>query len=182
MSLSDELAFTLKSLQALTSGGRMSVLRCLRQRRMTAAEVASALDIQKSSAHKHLLRLSTAGFVKRHDDDRVWVYYSLTREGRHLAETERPRLVLLLGTSLAALAAAATFLYWRVHKWTNTDGQGTWGVDEIFPRPRPEFFTPAVLASIALGVLALLAALHLGWRVAASRRQHASDAIVESSA
>lgn len=91
-----EIAVSIRSLHALTSGGRMRVLRCLTTRRMTSAEVSATLRMRKSSAHKHLLRLARAGFVQRHDDgDRVWVYYSLTSAGRHLAESERPRLVLL---------------------------------------------------------------------------------------
>lgn len=56
---------------------------------MTAAEVASALSIHESSAHKHLL-VAAAGFARRHyEDERLWVHYSLTLEGRHFTQSER---------------------------------------------------------------------------------------------
>lgn len=161
-----EIAVSIRSLHAITSGGRMRVLRCLTTRRMTSAEVSAVLRMRKSSAHKHLLRLARAGFVRRHDNgDRMWVYYSLTPEGRHLAQSERPRLVLLLSTALLLLTASAAFLAWRVYAWRNPDGEGTWGVDEIFPRPRPEFFSAGVVLAIALVLTTASIALPLLWRL-----------------
>jgi DNA-binding MarR family transcriptional regulator len=136
---------------------------------MTSAEVAATLAMRKSSAHKHLTRLTDAGFVQRHEDERKWVYYSLTHPGRHLVETERPRLVLLLGTAVAALAASIGFLAWRVQSWRSIDGDGTWGVDEIFLRPRPEFFTAGVLAAILLTTFATVVASRIGWRLLRAR-------------
>lgn len=114
MSKGAEIVVSIRSLQALSSGGRMRVLRCLSTRRMTAAEVSSVLSIRKSSAHKHLTRLFSAGFVRRHDDERLWVYYSLTAHGRHLVASERPCVVLMLATSVVISLAAIAYLGSRV--------------------------------------------------------------------
>lgn len=163
---SGEIAVSLRSLQALASNARMDVLRCLTSRRMTAAEVSAKLGIRKSSAHKHLSRLARAGFVTRHDDDRVWVYYNLTNEGRHLVTTERPRLVLLLSSALILTTLSLVFIAWRIYAWRNTDGDGTWGVDEIFPRPRAGFFTVTVILAVTLVILATAAAIPIARRLA----------------
>lgn len=165
----EEVAVSLRSLRALSSDARMNVLRCLMSRRMTAAEVSANLRIRKSSAHKHLSRLDRAGFVRRHDDSRVWVYYSLTLEGRHLVESERPRLILLLGTAVLLLTASLSFLAWKVSAWRDPDREGTWGVDEIFPRPRPEFFTAGVIVALSLVLVAATMAAPLLWRLTARR-------------
>lgn len=168
---SEEIVISLRSLQALASKARMDVLRCLTSRRMTAAEVSSRLSIRKSSAHKHLLGLARAGFVSRHDDgDRVWIYYSLTHQGRHLVKSERPRLVLLLSASLLMVAGAFAFVAWRVYLWTHPDGTGTWGVDEIFPRPRPAFFTPGVVIAIVIFLSAMIAIARATARLTGSRQ------------
>ena len=167
MSLSEEMAVSLRALQALASTSRMDVLRCLTTRRMMAAEVSTKLGIHKSSAHKHLLRLARAGFVARHDDDRAWVYYSLTPQGRHLVSSERPRIALLFALAVLMLTIAVAFLGWRAYAWRNPDGDGTWGVDEIFPRVRPGFFTASVILAMSLAVLAATAAIPLLRRLAA---------------
>lgn len=167
-----EMAVTVKSLQALTSGGRMQVLRCLRQRRMTAAEVSTALNIHKSSAHKHLSRLSDAGFVTRHDDDRVWVYYSLTPHGRHLISSERPRFALLLAASVVIVVGAASVIAWRVWEYANLMKEA-WQIDHISgPPPPPEFFTPTAAAATVVLVLALAAASIAAWRLRRNRRAY----------
>lgn len=166
MGLGSEIGISLRSLHALTSAPRMDVLRLLLKRRMTAAEVSAELKIRKSSAHKHLTRLAEAGFLMRHDDaDRVWVYYSLTPQGRHLVKSERPRIALLFATAAALLILAVVYVAWRAYEWRNPDGDGTWGVDEIFPRVRPAFFTASVILAMAIGLLALTAAVPLARRL-----------------
>lgn len=151
-----EIHVTVRALQALTSGGRMNVLRSLRARRMTAAEVATATKMRKSSAHKHLTRLAIAGFVRRHEDDRVCVYYSLTTHGRHLVESERPRLVLILGGTVVLLCGLAVAVAWQVWAWWRLANEA-WNIDHIGPPPPlPTFWTPALtlsaLATCVLGV------------------------------
>lgn len=162
---SGEIAITVRALHALTSSGRMDVLRCLRARRMTAAEVADRAGMRKSSAHKHLTRLATAGFVHRHDDDRVWVYYSLTSHGKHLVASERPRLVLLFASSTLLLMTTLVALAWQARLWAKRM-EDAWDVGHIGPKPpMPSFWTTETItlavAAIALGLAAAVLCLRL---------------------
>lgn len=166
-----EIAVTVRALHALTSNGRMDVLRCLRARRMTAAEVADTIQIQRSSAHKHLTRLSTAGFVRRHDDERVWVYYSLTPEGRHLVESERPRLVLLLATSLILLTGSVGLLVLHERRWEKKVEEA-WDMGHVGPNtPLPPFWTAeAILLAGAAAILVVCGSLVLARLIRMKRR------------
>lgn len=162
---SGEIAVTVRALHALTSSGRMDVLRCLRARRMTAAEVADRAGMRKSSAHKHLTRLATAGFVRRHEDDRVWVYYSLTHHGRHLVESERPRLVLLFGVSILLLTTTLAALAWQARLWAKRL-EDAWDIGHIGPKPpMPSFWTTETIVLAVVATALGLAAGILGARL-----------------
>lgn len=172
MPIQTEIVVPLRSLHALSSSARMEVLRALRARRMTAAEVAAVLRIRKSSAHKHLSRLAAAGFVTRHDDNRVWVYYSLTPRGRHLVSSERPRFALLLAASVAVVVGGASVVAWRIWEYARLPDDA-WNVSHISgPAPRPEFFTPAVAWAIALMTLGVAAGLFAAWHLRRLRRAY----------
>ena len=167
------LAVSVRSLQSLTSSARIDVLRCLRARRMTSAEVALALGIRKSSAHKHLLKLAAAGFARRHDEDeRLWVYYSLTREGRHLTESEKPYIALLFGASVVLALGSLYAVLVRFQKYRVALAEA-WEIDYIgTPPPQPAFFTPAVVAILCFLALAAVGAAVAAWRL---RRRRITD-------
>lgn len=93
-------------------------------RRMTAAEVSAKLGIHKSSAHEHLSRLADAGLLTRHADD--------------------------IRAVAALLVLAVVCVGWRASEWRNPDGDGTWGVDEPFPRVRAGL----VILAMAIALLA----------------------------
>lgn len=164
---SGEISVTVRALQALTSSGRMTVLKCLRTRRMTAAEVAASTRMRKSSAHKHLVRLATAGFVRRHDDDRVWVYYSLTPHGRHLVESERPRLVLLLAMAVILLTASLALLGIHARRWQKA--LEAWEVGHVGPNA-PTFWAPETIALASVSVILAAAVAVAAARLATLRR------------
>lgn len=166
-----EISVTVSALHALTSSGRMTVLKCLRTRRMTAAEVAAFAKMRKSSAHKHLVRLAGAGFVRRHDDDRVWVYYSLTPQGRHLVESERPRLVLLLAAATILLTASLALLGTHARRWQKE--LEAWEVGHVGPYP-PSFWTIETVALASAALILAAAAILTVARLAAARRSVAT--------
>lgn len=168
---SGEISVTVRALHALTSSGRMAVLKCLRARRMTAAEVAASAKMRKSSAHKHLVRLSSAGFVRRHDDDRVWVYYSLTPHGRHLVESERPRLVLILAAAVILLSASLALLGVHALRWQKA--MEAWEVGHVGPYP-PSFWTSETVTLASVAAILVVAATLAAARFSAARRNVAT--------
>lgn len=90
-------------MKVLASDTRLDLLRLLKQRRMTLSEMARALGLQKATVLEHLGRLTGSGLVRRRDDERLWVYYELTRRGANLLHPGRARIYLLVGSSLAAI-------------------------------------------------------------------------------
>lgn len=97
---SDEVPVTLEGLKVLASKARFDILQCLEGQRHTASEISEALDTPRGTVHSHLEKLVNGGFVEREDDNsRLWVYYSLTPSGDALAQSDRPRLVVLLSAS-----------------------------------------------------------------------------------
>jgi len=94
------------------SESRLRVLKALHGTRRTASELARELELNKSTVHGYLQDLVTDGFVERHEDeDRLWVYYSLTGPGQALVDRDKLELVVDLGTLTAFLASAALAIY-----------------------------------------------------------------------
>lgn len=99
-------------LKVLASDTRLDILKLLRQRRMTLTELANALGLKKATILEHLERLTGAGLVRRRDDEeRLWIYYELTRRGGHVVNPGAARFYLVVGTSIVAgLVAIALML------------------------------------------------------------------------
>lgn len=106
-----DVPVTFGALRALSSPTRFALMRALRGRRMTVSEIALDVGLQKSTVHTHLQRLREVGFVARHEDERLWVYYSLTPLAERIVATERPRFVLVTGLALAFLATALALVW-----------------------------------------------------------------------
>lgn len=88
---------------ALASPERIRVLRALEDRNMTGTEVASRLDLSKSTAFKELSRLEEAQLVARVEGNRKWVYYRLTEMARRIMH---PEDVIMTFASEADVAGA----------------------------------------------------------------------------
>ena len=99
------------SFMALASESRVRVLKKLDERRMTVTELSKRLEMSKPAVLKHLDKLVTAGLIKKIENKRKWVYYSLTLRGKNILHPERVKITLLLSTSLISLfGAIAMFL------------------------------------------------------------------------
>jgi len=83
--------------KALASGTRVSILKTLEKRRHTQSELAAVLDMSIPTIKDHLLEMEKAGLVKRHEEGRKWIYYSLTEKSKCILDPERKRLWIVLG-------------------------------------------------------------------------------------
>lgn len=91
-------------LKVLSSDSRREILRLLRERRMTGAELATRLELGKPAVAEHLKKLQEAELIERFDDpERRWVYYSLSSRGRGILEPQRVRFYLVMSVAAAAL-------------------------------------------------------------------------------
>lgn len=171
------------ALKALAHRTRFRVLQALLERPKTVSELSRELEASKGTIHRHLETLEEAGFSRRREDDRQWVYHELTDRGRALAEADRPQVVIELAGTLVlgglglAVASARSRLAGRFQPEESTSGQqspqapgsgngtggnGTGGAD------------PGVLADpqtwLAVGVVLVVVAAVAALAVAASVR------------
>lgn len=101
-------------IKVLASDTRREILRLLRERNMTVTELARELDLGKATVHEHLNKLTDAGLVRRKEDERLWVYYEVSPEGKRMLNPQRTRFYLIVAVSvlagIAAILALALFL------------------------------------------------------------------------
>ncbi len=101
-------------IKVLASDTRREILRLLRERNMTVTELSRELDLGKATVHEHLNKLTDAGLVRRKEDDRLWVYYEVSPEGKRMLNPQRTRFYLIVAVSvlagIAAVLALALFL------------------------------------------------------------------------
>lgn len=91
-------------LKVLSSESRREILRLLRERRMTGAELATRLDLGKPAVAEHLKKLQEAELIERFDDpERRWVYYNLSARGRGILEPQRVRFYLVMAVAALGL-------------------------------------------------------------------------------
>ncbi len=83
--------------KALATGTRVKILKTLNKRRHTQSELSAVLNISVPTAKEHLNALVEAGLVKRHEEGRKWIYYSLTEKSKCVLDPERKRLWIVLG-------------------------------------------------------------------------------------
>lgn len=98
-----------EAFKVLASDTRLDILKALDERPMTVSELGRRLELNKATVFEHLEKLTGAGLVKKHDDeDRKWVYYSLSWKARRILHPERVTIALLFSASLGALLSGIT--------------------------------------------------------------------------
>jgi DNA-binding transcriptional ArsR family regulator len=131
--MDDKITLDKKSFMALASESRIELLKKLDERRMTLSELARELQMSKPAVLKHLEKLIEAGLVKKNEDERKWIYYSLTLKGKNILHPERVKIVLLLSTSFISLMASIGMLWKYLHEKTykavELAGQNEWTYD-----------------------------------------------------
>lgn len=107
----DEVRMDRRTFEALASETRIEILKALDIRHMTVTEIASYLDMAKSSVHEHLEKMLEVGLVEKEESDRKWTYYRLTNKGRQILHPhEATKILLLLGASIIAFAGGIVML------------------------------------------------------------------------
>lgn len=135
-----------ESFRALSSETRVRLLKHLDEDRLTLTNLAKKMDLAKATVSSHLESLESAGLIRRIDEGRKWIYYSLTGKGKAVLHPESEKVGILLALSVGlSLIGLASLLIWVVgeahREWTVTGLDSDGG--------------PAI--SLLLGVGALLA-------------------------
>jgi len=82
--------------KALASGTRIKILKTLDKRNHTQSELAAVLKMSIPTIKDHLKEMEKAGLVKRKEEGRKWIYYSLTEKSKCVLDPERKRLWIVL--------------------------------------------------------------------------------------
>ena len=99
---------------ALSSETRLKILKKLDERRKTVTELAKELNCHKSAIHRHLQKLMEAGLIKKNEDERKWVYYSLTLTAKNILHPERVEILLLLSSIISFITGI--FIFYSTRK------------------------------------------------------------------
>jgi len=85
-----------KELKILLCDSRIKILKSLKERRKTVAELSRELNLSKSTIHEQLAKLMEIGFVERKTNpNRKWVYYELTEKGHSFLRSKLWKLIML---------------------------------------------------------------------------------------
>ncbi|MBD3361967.1 metalloregulator ArsR/SmtB family transcription factor [Candidatus Woesearchaeota archaeon] len=101
----EEKKITLDSstFKALASGTRVKILKTLEKRNHTQSELSVVLDMSIPTIKDHLKEMEQAGLVKRKEEGRKWIYYSLTEKSKCILDPERKRLWVVLSFFIISL-------------------------------------------------------------------------------
>src|SRR5438874_7164454 len=115
-SVHDSLPLDSSLLKVLAADSRRDILRLLKQRRMTLTEMSTQMGLKKATVLEHLKKLTDSGLIKRMEDERLWVYYELTRQGSRIVNPGRTRFYLIMSaTAVAGLLLGGVLAVALVH-------------------------------------------------------------------
>ena len=94
-----------ESFKALASEVRVEILKQLEGHRLTLTNLSNVMHLAKPTLLEHLDRLVSAGLVNKVDEGRKWIYYDLTRRGRHILNPHQVKIMISLAVSLLLIGA-----------------------------------------------------------------------------
>ncbi len=122
-------------LKALGSETRLSIIKNIKERRMTLAELSKKLGMHASTVKEHLDFLARAGLVEQKDEGRKWKYYSLTRDCRNLLSPFPGEIRILIPAALVLFAVglgSSNYSYMQAESAIlDKGGQTTAGIPSV---------------------------------------------------
>ncbi len=142
-----------KELKTLLCDSRIKILKSLKERRKTVAELSRELNLSKSTVHEHLTKLVEIGFVeKKTNPDRKWVYYEPTDKGYRFLRSEFWKLIML---SVAIVTIVGGM--WEILTFTSTPKYVRYEIAKAAGADYTHLVAGAIL--IAAGILLILLTL-----------------------
>ncbi|MFH1780298.1 MAG: metalloregulator ArsR/SmtB family transcription factor [Candidatus Micrarchaeota archaeon] len=100
-----------ESFKALSSDTRVSILKKLNERKMTASELSTDLEISVQAVSTHLATMEKAGLVSRVESHRKWVYYELTEKGLNIVSPGRKAFLVVLSVLALFAVVLGAFIF-----------------------------------------------------------------------
>jgi len=102
--MTDKLELDKTIFDVLSSGTRIDILKALDKRQRTVTELASELNLSKSTVYEHLSKLISAGLVKKiKRDNYKWVYYAPTDKALILLHNNVKKIIFLFSSTIIAI-------------------------------------------------------------------------------
>jgi len=99
-----KVTLDINAFKALASDTRLDILRTLDGKKMSLKDISIVTNLNKTTLHEHLSKLSEAGLIKRKErEGHKWVYYKLSWKGESLLHPDNTKIVVLFATSFIAL-------------------------------------------------------------------------------
>ncbi|MBS3055217.1 MAG: winged helix-turn-helix transcriptional regulator [Candidatus Aenigmarchaeota archaeon] len=100
-------------LKVLAADTRMDILKILGEGARTPSDISKKLKKSDATIVEHLEVLTKAGLVtKVEQPGKKWVFYTLTDRGQGIISSKSRRLIIILSTSILAIAASVgTYFY-----------------------------------------------------------------------
>ncbi|HLC79424.1 MAG TPA: winged helix-turn-helix domain-containing protein [archaeon] len=104
-----EISLSRAEFKALSSQTRTKILKMLEQRKYTLSELSTKTGMAAPTVKQHTTILKECGLIELLDEGRKWKYYSLTKKGKELLNTNtNSNILIVLGaTGLFALIGIA---------------------------------------------------------------------------
>ncbi len=106
----DEIVLDKRTFEALAMESRVKIMKALKERRKTQAELSKELSLAPSTISEHLEKMVEATLIARKKDHHKWIYYELTEKGRHILAPEKAS-VFVFALSLTLVVAVFAYLF-----------------------------------------------------------------------
>src|SRR3990172_10448782 len=119
-----------ESFKALASEVRVEILKQLEGPRLTLTALSNVIHLANPTLLEPLERLVSAGLVNRVDEGRKWIYYDLTRRGRHILNPHQVKIMISLAVSLLLVGAGVASVAFAAITTTGSGGTTASASDE----------------------------------------------------
>jgi DNA-binding transcriptional ArsR family regulator len=101
---------SIENVRVLTNKTRISILKNLSKRNYTISELSKVLNLTKPTVLHHTKILESAGYVRRVEDDRKWVYYEITSSGESVLRWKKLKIILPVISTIASAIISFTII------------------------------------------------------------------------
>lgn len=99
-----------ETFRTLSSETRIRLLRLLENGRRTLTDLSNETGLAKPTVQFHLENLMKVDLIRKEDEGRKWLYYSLTKKGKSILNPEVKKIQIVLALSAIFLGVGIIML------------------------------------------------------------------------
>jgi predicted ArsR family transcriptional regulator len=115
--MDEKILINRKTLKAISSDTRFSILKLLNKKQKTLSEISKKLNLSAPTVKEHLNNLISADLIIKKETKRKWKYYYLTEKGKKLLTPKSVNILLAFAISLfSTIGVLAIYLKNIIYK------------------------------------------------------------------